>query len=85
MVRLTRLNQKSIVVNCDLIEHMEVTPDTVITLSTGQKLVVLETAEEVIARIVEFRSLIAHPPVHTVAVRNLRVVSSRGRTCGPDE
>ncbi len=55
MIRLTRLNHVPVVLNSDLIEHVEVTPDTVISLTTGQKIVVLETAEEVVARIVEFR------------------------------
>ena len=55
MVRLTRLNSVSIVLNSDLIEHIDVTPDTVITLTTGQILRVRETAEEVVQRIVDFR------------------------------
>lgn len=55
MIRLTRLNRVPMVLNSDLIEHIDVTPDTVITLTTGQILRVRETAEEVIGRIVEFR------------------------------
>ena len=55
MIRLTRLNHVPLVLNSDLIEHLEVTPDTVITLTTGQKLVVLESAEQVVERVVEFR------------------------------
>lgn len=55
MISLTRLNHVPLVVNSDLIEHIEVTPDTVVALTTGQKLLVLETAEEIIDRIVEFR------------------------------
>lgn len=55
MIRLTRLNQVPLVVNSDLIEHVEITPDTVIALTTGQKILVLETADEVIERVVRFR------------------------------
>lgn len=55
MIYLTRLNQVPLVVNSDLIEHIEVTPDTVIVLTSGEKYLVLETAEEVIERIVKFR------------------------------
>lgn len=55
MIRLTRLNHAPMVLNSDLIEHIDVTPDTVITLTTGQILRVRETAEEVIERIVVFR------------------------------
>ena len=55
MIRLTRLNQVPLVVNSDLIEHVEITPDTVIALTTGQKILVRETADEVIERVVRFR------------------------------
>ncbi len=55
MIHLTRLNRAPLVVNSDLIEHIEVTPDTVITLTTGQKFLVLEAADEVISRVVKFR------------------------------
>jgi flagellar protein FlbD len=58
MIHLTRLNHISLVVNADLIEFIEVTPDTVISLTTGQKLVVLESAGEVVRRVVEFRRAI---------------------------
>ena len=55
MIRLTRLNRAPLVVNSDLIEHVENTPDTVICMSTGQKFVVLEAPDEVIEKIREFR------------------------------
>jgi flagellar protein FlbD len=62
MIWLTRLNHISLVLNSDLIEHIDVTPDTVITLTTGQILRVRETAEEVVRRIVEFRRRILAEP-----------------------
>jgi len=55
MIHLTRLNHTPMVLNCDLIEHVDTTPDTVISLTTGQKLMVLESAEEIIERVVRFR------------------------------
>jgi flagellar protein FlbD len=55
MIALTRLNHVPLVVNSDLIEHIEVTPDTVIALTTGQTFLVLESAEEVIEKILSFR------------------------------
>jgi flagellar protein FlbD len=58
MIYVTRLNHTPVVLNCDLIEHMETTPDTVISLTTGQKLMVLESAEEIIDRVVQYRRLI---------------------------
>ena len=73
MIRLTRLNQVPLVINSDLIEHVEITPDTVIALTTGQKILVLETADEVIERVVRFRRTIlegltaCHGPVYPPA------------------
>lgn len=55
MIWLTRLNRVPLVLNSDMIEHIEVTPDTVITLSSGQIWRVRESAEEVVERIVAFR------------------------------
>lgn len=62
MIRLTRLNHAPIVLNSDLIEHVDITPDTVIAMTTGQVFRVLETSDEVIARIVEFRKRIFDLP-----------------------
>jgi flagellar protein FlbD len=61
MIRLTRLNHVPIVLNADLIEHIEVTPDTVIVLTTGQRFMVLETADEVVDKVVEFRRSVFAP------------------------
>ena len=61
MIRLTRLNRAPLVLNSDLIEHIDVTPDTVITMTTGQILRVRETAEEVIQRIIDFRRRVFGP------------------------
>lgn len=55
MIKLTRLNGKEFVLNIDLIEFIESTPDTVISTTTGKKLVVIEQVDEIIDRIVEFR------------------------------
>jgi flagellar protein FlbD len=55
MIKLTRLNHVPLIVNADLIEHIEVTPDTVVALTTGQKFMVLESAEEVIEKVIQFR------------------------------
>jgi flagellar protein FlbD len=60
MIRLTRINHVPLVLNADLIEHVEITPDTVIAMTSGQKLMVLESADEVIRRVVQFRRSIAN-------------------------
>jgi flagellar protein FlbD len=55
MIQLTRLNNTPLVVNSDLIKFVEQSPDTFVTLITGEKIVVLEKSSEVLARIIEFR------------------------------
>jgi len=61
MIAVTRLNHTSVVINSDLIEQIESTPDTVVTLTTGQKIMVLETTEAIIERVLDFRRSIMHP------------------------
>jgi flagellar protein FlbD len=71
MIRLTRLNNRSLVVNSELIKFIENAPDTVITLVTGEKIVVLETAEEVMSRIVEYRRRLRGPWLAVPPTENL--------------
>lgn len=55
MIYVTRLNGEKIAINLDLIEHVEETPDTVITLTTGKKFVVKESTKRIFADIIRFR------------------------------
>ncbi len=55
MILLTGLNGKDFYLNCDLIEKIEVTPDTVITTTTNKKFVVKESPEVIIKKIISFR------------------------------
>jgi uncharacterized protein YlzI (FlbEa/FlbD family) len=55
MIRLTRLNKQPIGVNSDLIKFVENSPDTLITLITGEKILVRESYEEIVVRMVAFR------------------------------
>jgi flagellar protein FlbD len=61
MIHVTRINHVPLVLNSDLIEHIETTPDTIISLTTGQKFIVLESADEVIRRVIAFRRQILLP------------------------
>ena len=61
MIRLTRINHQEITVNSDLIEHIEATPDTVLALTTGQKLMVLESPVEIVRKVIDFRRRIFAP------------------------
>jgi flagellar protein FlbD len=64
MIRITRLNHTPLVLNSDLIEQIETTPDTVISMTTGQKIMVLESTEEIVDRILNFRRSILIPQDH---------------------
>lgn len=55
MIQLTRLNNHPLTVNSDLIKFVEQSPDTVITLVTGEKIIVLENAQDVLERVIQFR------------------------------
>ncbi|MGD0212155.1 MAG: flagellar FlbD family protein [Terriglobales bacterium] len=55
MIQLTRLNNHPLVVNSDLIKFVEQAPDTLITLVNGDKIVVRESAQDVLERVVYFR------------------------------
>ncbi len=63
MIYLTRINQTPLILNSDLIENIQSTPDTVISLTSGRNYLVLEPPEEVIARIVTFRQRVLGGPV----------------------
>ena len=58
MISLTRINGNGFVLNSDLIEHIEMTPDSVVTLTNGQKFVVQESSDEVVRRVIRFRRAI---------------------------
>ena len=62
MIRLTRINHVPLVLNADLIEHVETTPDTVIAMTNGQKFMVMESADDVIQKVIDFRRAIAGLP-----------------------
>lgn len=56
MIHLTRLNGNPLVINSDLIKYAESSPDTVLTLVNGEKIVVLESCEDVVHRTVAYRA-----------------------------
>jgi len=55
MISVHRLNNEEFLINCDLIEFVEETPDTVISMTSGRKLVVSETCDEIKRLIIEFK------------------------------
>ncbi|MDI6703081.1 MAG: flagellar FlbD family protein [bacterium] len=55
MIKVTRLNGSEYVINAHQIESIEATPDTVITLISGRKLVVQESVDKIIQDVIEYR------------------------------
>ncbi len=54
MIRLTRLNGEEFILNAELIRYVEQRPDTFITLTTGESLVVRQSMDEVVRRTLEY-------------------------------
>ncbi len=65
MIKVTKLNGRELVVNADLIEFIESTPDTLISLTTGRKIMVLEEMDHVIRMSMDYRSRARIYPVPT--------------------
>ena len=55
MIRLTRLGGESFVLNADLIRYIESRPDTFITLTSGERIVVVETMDEVVEFAIDYQ------------------------------
>lgn len=55
MITVTKINDRDIVVNCDLIEMIESTPDTTLTTTTGRKIIVLDSVEEVVNKVIAYK------------------------------
>lgn len=61
MIQVTRLDGSELIVNSDMIEFVESTPDTILTLTDGKKVIVREKPDDVIERIVSFRRRVIQP------------------------
>ncbi|MFW5999104.1 MAG: flagellar FlbD family protein [Bacillota bacterium] len=55
MIKLTKMNGEEIVINIDLVETVQATPDTVISLSTGKKVLVENDVEEIIEKVINYK------------------------------
>ena len=61
MIKVTRLNNSELVVNCDMIEFVEAIPETMISLITGKKIIISEDIDEIISRVAKFKSKAGNP------------------------
>jgi len=80
MIQLTRLNNHPLVINSDLIKAIESAPDTVLTLVTGEKIIVLESCDDVLEKIVEFRRRI----LSGLPIQPIQLVSPGSRLSDSD-
>ena len=55
MITVTRLDKRVVILNADLIKMLEATPDTIITLVSGDTLIVRESVDEVVARAIDYQ------------------------------
>ncbi len=55
MIKVTRLNGTAIVINADLIEFVEEIPDTIVSLTTGKKIMVKDNSEEIIDKVTRYK------------------------------
>jgi len=60
MIYITKLNNETILLNNDLIETIEETPDTVITLTTGRKILTQESMDDIIKKVIDFKIKISN-------------------------
>jgi len=58
MIKLTRFNGTSFVLNAELIECVESTPDTVLTTTNGKKMVVVESVDDIIEKVLQYKAKI---------------------------
>lgn len=72
MIKLTRLDGSEMYINSDLIEIIEETPDTHITLSNGNRYLVLEKARVILERIVSYKAKIIHRSGQGLSKKYLR-------------
>ena len=69
MIKVTRLNETELVINTDLIEFVESIPDTIISLTTGKKIMVKETIDDIIAKVKDFKRGIQRLEINDKPVR----------------
>ena len=61
MIKVTRLNGSRFYINAEMIQTIESTPDTHITLSNGVKVIVKDSPESIIKQVIEYQRLVRNP------------------------
>lgn len=84
MIQLTRLNSQAFALNTDLIERIEETPDTVLTLIDGTRYVVQEPVDDVIDRVISFRARVVERATQDYEGAELHVIHDANGAEGED-
>ena len=86
MIKLTRLDGERFILNADLIQYVEARPDTFVTLTTGERLVVAESMDEVLRRAIAYQQAkhLIPAPRHSVAGCRRHYPAAAGAT-GQDD
>jgi len=70
LIEVSRLNGKSFVMNCELIRFIESSPDTIITLVGGEKIMVRDSVEEVVQKTIQYRKRLYQEPLDAITAQN---------------
>ncbi|MCR4419891.1 MAG: flagellar FlbD family protein [Clostridia bacterium] len=70
MIKVITLDGREIILNAELIERVETVPETVITLVTGKKILVRDTVEEVVGKVMSYRRQVGSQPVPLAGCRD---------------
>ncbi len=71
MILITRFDNKKVVINGELIEMIETTPETLITLTTGKKVIVKESVDEVVEKVKKYKKELNLPIIKVNETQNL--------------
>jgi len=85
MFRVTRFDGSELVVNAGHLLLVEHTPDTVLVLTTGDRIMVRESVDDVITRVVSYRRLIAYPDPASTQAGQLRSIARDAAEIAPPE
>ena len=78
MINVTRLDDTKLIVNADLIEFVELVPETLVCLTTGKKIMVKESVDEIVERVMDFRR-------RSQAIQIINRSEGRGEDAGSDD
>lgn len=71
MIKVTRLNGMDLYINAELVEYLEATPDTVLTLTTGKKFVLRDSVDDIVNRVIEYRKTVGNKVICRIETQSI--------------